>query len=125
MCRSMVDLSAVVIKKMRDLGATIIEVIVMEYGTQEVLRRLSDPVWFQSFGSVLGFDWHSSGLTTVACGALKKGLKMLKGNQVYFLLGEKGKASRKTPTEIIETGDKYGLSNDLFAYSKRAEQWQK
>lgn len=102
-------------KKMRDLGATIIEVIVMEYGTQEVLRRLSDPVWFQSFGSVLGFDWHSSGLTTVVCGALKEGLKDAQGELGLFLVGGKGKASRKTPTEIIETGDKYGLSNDLFA----------
>lgn len=102
-------------KKMRDLGATIIEVIVMEYGTQEVLRRLSDPVWFQSFGSVLGFDWHSSGLTTVVCGALKEGLRDAQGELGLFLVGGKGKASRKTPTEIIETGDKYGLSNDLFA----------
>src|SRR5690625_1718060 len=101
-------------KKMRNLGASIIEVIVMEYGTAEVLRRLSDPVWFQSFGSVLGFDWHSSGLTTVVCGALKEGLKDAQGELGLFLVGGKGKASRRTPIEILETGDKYGLSNHLI-----------
>ena len=66
-------------KKMRDLGASIIEVLVMEYGTAEVLRRLSDPVWFQSFGSVLGFDWHSSGLLQLYVVRSKKGLGMHKG----------------------------------------------
>lgn len=101
-------------KKMRDLGASIIEVIVMEYGTAEVLRRLSDPVWFQSFGSVLGFDWHSSGLTTVVCGALKEGLRNAQGELGLFLVGGKGKASRRTPLEIMEAGDKYSLSNDLM-----------
>ena len=62
-------------EKMKQLGTAIVEVIVIEYGPQEILRRLSDPVWFQTFGSVLGFDWHSSGLTTVVCGALKEGLR--------------------------------------------------
>lgn len=100
-------------KKMKELGASIVQVMVMEYGTLEVLRRLSDPVWFQSFGSVLGFDWHSSGLTTVVCGALKEGLREAQGEIGLFLVGGKGKASRRTPLEIVEAGDKYGLSNDL------------
>ncbi|MFD2752058.1 DUF763 domain-containing protein [Virgibacillus siamensis] len=100
--------------KMKDLGASIIEVMVMEYGTTEVLRRLSDPIWFQSFGSVLGFDWNSSGLTTVLCGALKEGLRDAQGELGLFLVGGKGKASRKTPMEIMEAGERYGLSNDLI-----------
>lgn len=99
--------------KMKELGASIIQVMVMEYGTSEVLRRLSDPVWFQSFGSVLGFDWHSSGLTTVLCGALKEGLREAQGELGLFLVGGKGKASRRTPIEIAQAGDQYGLSNDL------------
>ena len=63
-------------------------------------RRLADPVWFQAFGCVLGFDWHSSGLTTTACGALKEGLKDLSGETGIFVAGGKGKTSRKTPQEI-------------------------
>jgi hypothetical protein len=100
-------------EKMKELGASIIKVIVMEYGTMEALRRLSDPVWFQSFGSVLGFDWHSSGLTTVVCGALKEGLKDEQGDMGLFFAGGKGKASRRTPLEIVNAGDKYGLSGEL------------
>lgn len=99
--------------KMKELGSSMIQIIVMEYGASEVLRRLSDPVWFQSFGSVLGFDWHSSGLTTVVCGALKEGLRDKQGELGLFLAGGKGKESRKTPFEIMDAGEKYGLSNDL------------
>jgi hypothetical protein len=102
-------------EKMKQLGAVMVEVIVLEYGPAEVLRRLSDPVWFQTFGSVLGFDWHSSGLTTVVCGALKEGLGKSQGELGIFFAGGKGKASRKTPQEIAEAGEKYGLSNDLAA----------
>jgi hypothetical protein len=100
-------------KKMKQLAAVMIETITYEYGPTEVLRRLSDPMWFQTFGCVLGFDWHSSGLTTVVCGALKEGLKDMQGEMGLFLAGGKGKTSRKTPDEIIEAGDRYGLSNDL------------
>jgi hypothetical protein len=100
---------------MKQLGAAMVEVMVLEYGPTEILRRLSDPVWFQTFGSVLGFDWHSSGLTTVVCGALKDGLRNSQGELGVFFAGGKGKASRKTPLEIVETGEKYGLSNDLAA----------
>jgi hypothetical protein len=100
-------------EKMKQLGTAMMEVIVLEYGPAEILRRLSDPVWFQTFGSVLGFDWHSSGLTTVVCGALKEGLRKSQGELGVFFAGGKGKASRKTPLEIVEAGGKYGLSNDL------------
>lgn len=100
-------------EKMKLLAAMMTKVIVMEYGTAEMLRRLSDPVWFQSFGSVLGFDWHSSGLTTVVCGALKEGLSEHQGELGLFFAGGKGRVSRKTPLEIIQAGDRYGLDNDL------------
>lgn len=100
-------------EKMKELGSVMIEVIIMEYGTAEMLRRLSDPIWFQAFGSVLGFDWHSSGLTTVLCGAIKEGLREKQGELGLFVAGGKGRASRKTPDEIIQAGERYGLSNDL------------
>ncbi len=100
--------------KMKELGATIIQVIVYEYGSEEVLRRLSDPVWFQTLGCVLGFDWHSSGLTTVVCGALKEGLHESQGELGLFFAGGKGKVSRSTPEEICIAGEKYGLANNLM-----------
>src|SRR3979411_841197 len=71
-----------------------------EYGTREVLRRLSDPFWFQAFGCVLGFDWHSSGVTTTVCGAVKEGIKDIDAGLVFFAAGGKGRASRKTPGQI-------------------------
>ena len=74
--------------------------ILSNEGTPGLMRRLADPVWFQAFGCVLGFDWHSSGLTTTACGALKEGLRDLSGETGVFIAGGKGKTSRKTPQEI-------------------------
>lgn len=105
-------------EKMKQLGAVIIEAIIYEYGTTEVLRRLSNPIWFQSLGSVVGFDWHSSGLTTVLCGALKEGLHDRQRELGIFFCGGKGKTSRKTPAEIYSAGSKYGLSNDLSALER-------
>jgi uncharacterized protein len=74
--------------------------ILSNEGTPGLMHRLADPVWFQAFGCVLGFDWHSSGLTTTACGALKQGLRDLSGETGVFIAGGKGKTSRKTPQEI-------------------------
>ena len=74
--------------------------ILIDEGVPGLMRRLADPVWFQAFGCVLGFDWHSSGLTTTACGALKEGLRDLSGETGVFIAGGKGKTSRKTPQEI-------------------------
>ena len=74
--------------------------LVAEHGTREVLVRLSDPYWFQAFGCVLGFDWHSSGVTTTTCGAVKAGIKGLETDLGFFAAGGKGGASRKTPQEI-------------------------
>src|SRR5437764_330038 len=80
----------------REMGLAILS----EEGTPGLMRRIADPVWFQAFGCVLGFDWHSSGLTTPACGALKEGLRDLSHETGLFIAGGKGKTSRKTPQEI-------------------------
>jgi hypothetical protein len=85
---------------MKELGREIILVLLADYGAHEVLRRLSDPHWFQALGCVLGFDWHSSGLTTTVCGALKEGLNPLSKETGLFIAGGKGLTSRKTPVEI-------------------------
>jgi len=89
---------------MAGLAGEIGAVIVEEHGTEDLLRRLSDPFWFQSFGCVLGFDWHSSGLTTTACGALKEGLKTRQRELGLFVAGGKGATSRRTPQEIEASG---------------------
>ena len=87
-------------ERMTSLAREMTLAMLAEEGTPGLLRRLADPIWFQAFGCVLGFDWHSSGLTTTACGALKEGLKDLSGETGIFVAGGKGKTSRKTPQEI-------------------------
>jgi len=97
-------------------------IIIDEYGAEEFLKRLSEPWWFQSFGCVLGFDWHSSGLTTTVCGALKEALKRKEQELGIFIAGGKGKTSMKTPLEIRNKGDMINLSdsdiNNLIYSSK-------
>ena len=82
--------------------------LVAEHGPQEVLRRLSDPYWFQAFGCVLGFDWHSSGVTTTACGALKEGIRGLEQELGLYAAGGKGAASRRTPDQITAHCERTG-----------------
>ncbi len=89
---------------MKKLSREITLAIVQEHGSKELLNRLSDPFWFQAFGCVLGFDWHSSGLTTTTCGAMKEGLKDVSREIGIFVCGGKGGTSRKTPYEIEEIG---------------------
>lgn len=96
--------------RMVKLSSAIVEAVVEEYGPGEVLKRLSDPFWFQALGCVVGFDWHSSGLTTVLCGALKEGLRPKQHALGLYLAGGKAMASRKTPGEIEEYTDRYGLN---------------
>jgi len=106
--------------RMKKLAGGITEAIVLEYGQDEFLRRLSDPYWFQAFACVLGFDWHSSGVTTTATGALKEGLKP-ESIGIAFA-GGKGKTSRKTPSEILSLGEKFSLSTkqiEGMQYSSR------
>src|SRR6187431_3001675 len=101
---------AYLIDRMIKLSGAIAKVIVNEYGGHEFLRRLSDPLWFQAFGCVLGFDWHSSGVTTVTCGALKEAQKRFGKDLGIIVAGGKGNTSRKTPQEIANAADHYGIS---------------
>jgi hypothetical protein len=87
------------------LSYAISKVIVDEYGQQELLRRLSDPLWFQAFGCVLGFDWHSSGVTTVVTGVLKQSLN--EGIHGVSIAGGKGKKSTETKNDIPKLAEKY------------------
>ncbi len=86
--------------RMRKLAREVTVAVVSEFGPQEMLRRLSDPFWFQALGCVLGFDWHSSGLTTTTTGAIKEGLRGLENDLGLFAAGGKGRVSRRTPQEI-------------------------
>ncbi len=92
-------------EKMRRLGSAIVEAMLVEYPRKTVLERLSDPGWFQAFGCTLGFDWHSSGLTTVVCGALKEGLNPRSHELGLYFAGGKGAQSRQTPRELAEFAD--------------------
>jgi len=106
--------------RMIDLAREITTIIVDEYGRDEFLRRISDPYWFQALGCVLGYDWHSSGVTTVLTGVLKNAVKP----DVHGLAvcGGKGKTSRKTPDEILEAGEHFGLATskiETLRYASR------
>lgn len=92
------------------LSREILRAMVEEFGPFEVLRRVSDPHWFQALGCVLGFDWHSSGLTTTTTGALKEAVKGREGDFGFFVAGGKGAASRKTPAEIIAHSERHTVA---------------
>lgn len=96
--------------RMRALAGQIVEHIVLEFGPEEVLGRLSDPYWFQALGCVLGFDWHSSGVTTTVCGALKEAVKGKERDLGVFVAGGKGGTSRKTPAEIEGFGGRHSIA---------------
>lgn len=105
--------------RMKKLARSTILIMVEDFGPREVLRRLSDPFWFQAFGCVLGFDWHSSGLTTTVCGALKEGLRGLEKDTSFFICGGKGGASRKTPREIEDFSARLRMDPALLIRSSR------
>src|SRR6201994_1618061 len=86
--------------RMASLGRVIVEAIVHHYGRDELLRRLAHPFWFQSFGAVMGMDWHSSGITTSVIGALKRGLAPIQSELGIFVCGGRGAHSRRTPSEL-------------------------
>src|SRR5271156_6317189 len=90
--------------RMTRLGAVISEAIVHHYGRDELLRRLAHPCWFQSFGAVMGMDWHSSGITTSVVGALKRGLAPRAGELGIHVCGGRGAHSRRTPHELQDIG---------------------
>jgi len=106
-------------QRMVQLSREMTLVIIGEYGVQEMLRRLSDPFWFQAFGCVLGFDWHSSGLTTTVCGALKEGLRGVEHEAGLYVAGGKGAASRKTPSEIVAVGDYLIADSRRLVYASK------
>jgi hypothetical protein len=105
--------------RMTLLARQIMLVMAEEFGTPAILQRLSDPYWFQALGCVLGFDWHSSGVTTTVCGALKEGLKGLEDELGLFIAGGKGTASRKTPQEIERTGKLLSCDPQQLIYTSR------
>ncbi|CCD89732.1 conserved hypothetical protein [Bradyrhizobium sp. ORS 285] len=98
--------------RMSALGAIITQAIVHHYGRDEFLARLSHPFWFQSFGAVMGMDWHSSGITTSVIGALKRGLKPLSAELGIYVCGGRGEHSRKTPDELRLLSDRLGLDGE-------------
>ena len=106
-------------ERMVPLSREIVISLVTEFGREEVLRRLSDPYWFQAFGCVLGFDWHSSGLTTTVCGALKEGLRPVEKDLGTFVAGGKGATSCKTPAEISAACDRLGRDPQPLVYASR------
>ena len=106
-------------EKMTRLAREISRVFVWEYGPQEFLKRLSNPFWFQAFGCVLGFDWHSSGLTTTVCGALKVGLHGFEKEVGLLVAGGKGATSRKTPQELEDWGQKYSFDSKPLIYASK------
>ena len=105
--------------RMKQLAPEIAEVMIIEHGLSIFLERLSDPYWFQAFGCVLGFDWHSSGVTTTVCGALKEGLAPRADDLGIFVAGGKGKVSRRTPFELATFGARLGLDGDRLGYNSR------
>src|ERR1043166_6077713 len=105
--------------RMTRLGAVISQAIVHHYGRDELLRRLAHPFWFQSFGAVMGMDWHSSGITTSVIGALKRGLAPLERELGLHVCGGRGKHSRKTPQELVAIGDRVGFDGAALASASR------
>jgi len=106
-------------QRMARLGGVIAEAIVHHYGRDEFLRRLSHPFWFQSFGAVMGMDWHSSGITTSVIGALKRGLGPLSGELGLHVCGGRGGHSRQTPLELARIGERVGFDGAALAQASR------
>ena len=106
-------------QRMKQLSREVILFIIDAYGTEETLSRLSDPFWFQAFGCVLGFDWHSSGVTTTVCGALKEGIRGMERELGFYIAGGKGRASRKTPQEIEEICNQRSINGTPLIYASR------
>jgi len=106
-------------QRMKLLAREIVFILIDAYGAEEMLHRLSDPFWFQAFGCVLGFDWHSSGVTTTVCGALKEGLKGRERELGFYVAGGKGRTSRKTPEEIETICQQTSVDGASLIYASR------
>jgi hypothetical protein len=105
--------------RMTRLGVVICEAVILHYGRDELLRRLAHPFWFQSFGCVMGMDWHSSGITTSVLGALKRGLAPRAGEFGIHVCGGRGRHSRKTPDELVAIGQRVGFDGAALARASR------
>ncbi len=101
--------------RMAKLGLAIVETIAMEFSTAEVIGKLANPFWFQSFGAVMGMDWHSSGITTSVLGALKRSVNPHSKELGLYICGGKGKHSMQTPNELITVGERTGLNGTELA----------
>ena len=106
-------------ERMVSLAREITIAIVTDFGAGEMLRRLSHPYWFQAFGCILGFDWHSSGVTTTLCGAIKEAIRGLECDLGLFVAGGKGKTARRTPLELEDWGDSLSLDTSPLIYASR------
>lgn len=106
-------------QRMSALGGAIVEAIIIEYGRDKLLQKLSDPFWFQSLGCVLGMDWHSSGITTSVMGALKHSVNRKSSELGIYICGGRGKYSRQTPSELLKIADKTGLDGNQLVYQSR------
>src|SRR5207237_3468453 len=105
--------------RMTLLGTAIVEAVLYEYGRSEVLTRLSDPFWFQALGSVMGMDWHSSGITTSVLGTLKRGLKDRSDELGIYICGGRGRHSRNTPQELRVLADRRGFDGEALVRTSR------
>lgn len=105
--------------RMRDLGTLIVESLILNYDKKEVLSRLSDPLWFQSLGSVLGMDWHSSGITTSVMYALKRGLNPRASELGIYICGGRGKYSRRTSEELLMLSEGTTLDGEALVRSSK------
>jgi hypothetical protein len=105
--------------RMAKLGTVVAEAIILHYGRTEFLRRLANPFWFQSFGAVMGMDWHSSGITTSVIGALKRGLGPRQNELGLYVCGGRGTHSRNTPQELTAIGERIGVDGAALARTSR------
>src|ERR1700682_1592992 len=106
-------------QRMTALGTAIAESILCQYGTAELLSRLSDPFWFQALGCVMGMDWHSSGITTSVLGALKRGLNPPAHELGICLCGGRGRHSRNTPDELRKVAERTSLDGEALVRTSR------
>src|SRR3982075_3854480 len=105
--------------RMTRLGTAVVESVVHHYGASALISRLADPFWFQALGSVMGMDWHSSGITTSVLGALKRGLNPRAHELGIHVCGGGGKQSRRTPEELMDVAGRTGLGGEALVRSSR------
>ena len=108
-------------ERMVKLGRQMIWVIAQEFGPDELIRRMGEPAWFQSLGTVLAFDWNASGLTTILTAALKEAIRGQEKGLGIFICGGKGKTSRKTPSELETWGDRLSFDPGPLVYALSGE----